>query len=44
MAVFLEEMRLNKKQIDNIVEKLKVLIDRIEQAEHEIQESSNAPA
>jgi RNA polymerase primary sigma factor len=38
MAVFLEEMRLNKKQIDKIVEKLKVLIHRIEKSEHEIQE------
>jgi RNA polymerase primary sigma factor len=38
MIGFLEEMRLNKKQIDRIVEKLKVLIHRVEKSEQEIEE------
>ncbi len=36
MVVTLEQMRLNKKQIDRIVEKLKLLIARVEQAEGEV--------
>ena len=36
MVIYLEQMRLNKKQIDRIVEKLKLLIARVDQAETEI--------
>ncbi len=36
MVVVLEQIRLNKKQIDRIVEKLKLLIARVEQAEGEV--------
>jgi RNA polymerase primary sigma factor len=38
MMEVLEEMRLNKKQIDRIVAHLRALIDHVEKAEHELRE------
>ncbi|MHB8420334.1 MAG: RNA polymerase sigma factor RpoD [Myxococcales bacterium] len=38
MVGHLEAMRLNKKQTDNIIEKLKVLIHRVEKSEQEVRD------